>query len=192
MLRLADTAGIRTGNLDTVETIGIEKSEKMLAECELLFAIFDISRPFDSEDEALIDKIKKANCVKIAILNKNDAPCRFDATELDGIFTSVLVGSARHSDRLIEEITESVEKAFLDGEIKLGESAVVSTARQNASLRRASELLDLAIDSLEAGFAQDAVAGDLERALSAVSELDGRAVSEEVVADIFAKFCVGK
>lgn len=192
MLRLADTAGIRTGNLDAVETIGIEKSEKMLSECELLFAIFDISRPFDSEDEALIDKIKKANCVKIAILNKNDAPCRFDATELDGIFTSVLVGSARHSDRLIEEITESVEKAFLDGEIKLGESAVVSTARQNASLRRASELLDLAIDSLEAGFAQDAVAGDLERALSAVSELDGRAVSEEVVADIFAKFCVGK
>ena len=192
MLRLADTAGIRTGNLDLVETIGIEKSEKILKECELLFAIFDISRPFDKEDEFLLDKIKSANCAKIAILNKDDEAPKFDVKRLEGIFKTVLKGAAKKNDELIVQLTESVEGLFLDDEIKLGEAAVVSTARQNSALRRTAELLDIAISNLEAGFAQDAVAGDLERALSAVSELDGRAVSEEVVTDIFAKFCVGK
>ena len=192
MLRLADTAGIRTGNLDLVETIGIEKSEKILKECELLFAIFDISRPFDEEDEFLLDKIKSANCAKIAILNKDDEAPKFDVKRLEGIFKTVLKGAAKKNDELIVQLTEAVEGLFLDDEIKLGEAAVVSTARQNSALRRTAELLDIAISNLEAGFAQDAVAGDLERALSAVSELDGRAVSEEVVTDIFAKFCVGK
>ena len=192
MLRLADTAGIRTKNVDLVESIGIEKSEKMIAKCELLFAIFDISRPFDEEDAMLLDKIKNTKCVKIAILNKADAPSRFDESAIDGAFELILKGSAKQNDKLIEKLTAAVESLFLDDRIKPGESAIISTARQNAALKRTTELLNIAIVNLEAGFAQDAVAGDLERALSAVSELDGRAVNEEVVADIFAKFCVGK
>ena len=193
MLRLADTAGIRSGNLDLVEQLGIEKSEKMLSECELLFAVFDISRVFDKEDEFLISKIKASNSKKIAILNKSDKEPLFDTERLDGCFERVITVSAKASeDKLINELRSAVEELFIDGETKIGEDAIIASARQNAALERGFESLNVALTSLSLGFMQDAVAGDIERALSAISELDGRAVSEEVVADIFSKFCVGK
>ena len=193
MLRLADTAGIRSGNLDLVEQIGIEKSEKMLSECELLFAVFDISRIFDEEDELLISKINASNAKKIAILNKADKEPLFDTSRLDGCFEKVITVSAKASeDKLINELRAAVEELFIDGETKIGEDAIIASARQNAALERGFESLNVALTSLSLGFMQDAVAGDIERALGAISELDGRAVSEEVVADIFSKFCVGK
>ena len=95
-------------------------------------------------------------------------------------------------DELIERLTKTTEDLFVDEKIKIGDSAILSSARQNSALKRAAELLNIAIKSLESGFSQDAVAGDIERTLAAVSELDGKAVNEEVVAEIFSKFCVGK
>ena len=193
MLRLADTAGIHSSVSDRVEAIGVEKSQKLMSECELLFAIFDLSCPFDKEDEALISKIENANCAKIAILNKADKEAIFDEKRLSGHFLKVISASAdKGGDTLIGELSEAVRALFLNDEIKIGEDAIISSARQSAALTRANELISLAISALESGFMQDAVAGDLERALGAISELDGRAVSEEVVSTIFSKFCVGK
>ena len=81
---------------------------------------------------------------------------------------------------------------FTDEKIVVGHDAVISSARQHATLTKCLDHLRAAIESLEYGFAQDAVSGDVERAIGAISELDGRAVSEEIVSDIFSKFCVGK
>ncbi len=193
MLKLADTAGIRGDAADKVEAIGIERSEKTLSECELLFAIFDISREFDKEDEALIKKIDASPAVKIALLNKSDRPPIFDTARLLGKFNRIIpVSAAEGEDALISELKETVETLFTDGELKVGNDAIISSARQNAALDTALEHIDMAISALEAGFAQDAVSGDIERALGEIGELDGRAVSEAVVADIFSKFCVGK
>ena len=193
MLNLADTAGLRGEVLDAVEEIGIKKTEKILSECELLFAVFDISRPFDKEDEELIRLLEQAGGAKIAILNKSDSTAKFGKEKLPNIFDDIITASAKNKDdELIVALSASVEHLFIDGEIKLGEDAVISTARQSAALLRGGEMLNQAISSLEAGFAQDAASGDLERALGAISELDGRAVSEEVVSDIFSRFCVGK
>ncbi len=193
LLNLADTAGVRGDASDAVEKIGIKKTEKILLECELLFAIFDVSRPFDKEDTELLEKIKSASARKIAILNKDDIESGVDEKSLPDIFDRVISASAKTGEnKLISNLRESVEEMFLDGEITLGEDAIISTARQSAALLRGSELLGNAISALEAGFAQDAVAGDLERVLGAISELDGRAVSEEIVSDIFSRFCVGK
>ena len=79
-----------------------------------------------------------------------------------------------------------------DEKIVLGQDAIISSARQHATLTRCLDHIQAAIESLEIGFAQDAVSGDVERAIGAISELDGRSVSEEIVSDIFSKFCVGK
>ncbi len=193
MLRLADTAGIRGGVSDKVEAIGIERSEKILKECELLFAIFDVSREFDREDEELLKKIKSSNSVKIAILNKSDKEVKFDASRLGSLFDRTFTASASESeDELIEQLSEVVGSLFTDGEIEIGNDAIISSARQNAALTAAKEYIDLAIEALDAGLTQDAVSGDIERALGAVGELDGREVNEAVVSDIFSKFCVGK
>ena len=194
MLRLSDTAGIRERkDVDLVESIGIEKSEKALAESELIFTIFDLSREFDAEDEKLIESVKAANGTKIAILNKSDLPQKFDESKLEGIFIETIKVSARGDGaELCEKLAGLVNALFTDEKIVIGDGAVISSARQNASLTRAIEGIDVALENLDSGFPQDLVSSDIERALEAISELDGRAVSEEIVADIFSKFCVGK
>ena len=194
MLRLSDTAGIREREgVDLVESIGIEKSEKALAESELIFTIFDLSREFDAEDEKLIESVKAANGTKIAILNKSDLPQKFDESKLEGIFIETIKVSARGDGaELCEKLAGLVNALFTDEKIVIGDGAVISSARQNASLTRAIEGIDVALKNLDSGFPQDLVSSDIERALEAISELDGRAVSEEIVADIFSKFCVGK
>jgi tRNA modification GTPase len=194
MLRLSDTAGIRDReSVDLVESLGIERSEKALAESELIFTIFDLSREFDKEDEKLIEAVKAANGAKIALLNKTDLKAKFDEDKLGDVFLHKVKISARDEGiSLGERLAGIVDSLFTDEKIVIGDGAVISSARQNASLTRAIEAMNVALDNLDMGFPQDLVSGDIEIALEAISELDGRSVSEEIVADIFSKFCVGK
>jgi tRNA modification GTPase len=85
-----------------------------------------------------------------------------------------------------------VKDLFTDGSIRIGYDAIISSARQYAALTRAKELIKSTISALEAGLPADVASSDLELALSALSELDGRAVSESIVSSIFSHFCVGK
>ena len=192
MLQIADTAGIRhTDSMDMVEQIGIEKSRQMIAKCELLFAIFDNSRPFDNEDQLLIEEIKLSNAPKIAIINKNDLKGQLDKEKLSGAFDYLVELSAKEGLGL-DKLSSVTDKLFTDEKIVIGEDAVISSARQHAALKRCFDFVSDAAENLNIGFSQDAVSTDVERALGAISELDGRAVSEEIVSDIFSKICVGK
>ena len=194
MLRISDTAGIRgKDGIDLVESIGIERSEKMLQESELIFAIFDLSRDFDQEDERLVDSINSASGAKIAILNKTDLEHRFDDSKLGNTFIEKIYISAKNDGfDLSEKLAKLVDNLFTDEKIVIGNGPVISSARQNASLSRAIKAIDIALENLDMGFSQDLVSSDIERALEAIGELDGRSASEEIVADIFSKFCVGK
>ena len=193
MLNIADTAGIRESEgMDAVERIGVEKSRKMIEKSELLFAIFDISRDFDDDDQLIIDAIKESGAAKIALLNKSDLESRFDEKMLRDFDAIIKISAKEHEGEAIRALTDEVNRMFTDEKITVGRDAVISSARQHAALTRCLDFISLAIDSLEIGIPQDAVSGDVERALGAISELDGRAVSEEIVADIFSKFCVGK
>ena len=192
MLNVADTAGIRErDDMDAVERIGIEKSRKMIEKSELLFAIFDISRPFDREDEVIVEAVNASSATKIAILNKTDLAHVLDESRLQG-FDAIIRISAKEEAQAISTLTSTVEKMFADEKIVVGADPIISSARQKASLTRSLDFINAATTSLQLGFSQDAVSTDVERALGAISELDGRAVSDEIVADIFSKFCVGK
>ena len=193
MLNVADTAGIRErADMDDVERIGIGKSLEMIKKSELLFAIFDISRPFDEEDKLIIKAVSEASAAKIAMLNKADLDAKFDKEKLQG-FDAVIEISAKNEEAdAIIRLSELVNRLFTDEKIIIGSDAVISSARQHAALNRCLDFIRASIESLEEGFSQDAASSDIERALGAISELDGRAVNEEIVSDIFSKFCVGK
>ncbi len=192
MLKLSDTAGIRdNGSVGEVERIGIEKSRKMIKKSELLFAIFDNSRPFADDDAELIKEIGISPSPKIAVINKCDLESRFDENLLGDSFECIIRISAL-DEGAIERLAEPVEKLFTDEKISIGYDAVISSSRQHAALTRCLDFVCAAYDNLSIGFSQDAVSTDIERALGAISELDGRSVSEEIVSDIFSKFCVGK
>lgn len=192
LLHLADTAGIRESS-DVVESIGIERSKSRVDTAELIIAVFDLSCEMSDEDRELLSLLSERECAKIAVLNKCDKDIRLDKSALEDIFDGIITASARDGDAaLLRELCSIVEKMFTDEKIATDERAIVFSARQNAALSRTEEFLSLASDALRAGIPQDAIASDVERALGALSELDGREVNDEVVSNIFSRFCVGK
>ncbi len=195
MLRLCDTAGVRESD-DAVEKIGVERSLKMLGEAELVLALFDLSEEFDSQDSLILEKLGQSSAVKIAVLNKNDLARKFDVSKLKNCgFSDIVEICAQNEDSTtngIDNLKEIICSLYVDGEIDYSKNAVLTNARQNAAVSRALEYTRAAIRQLESGFTSDTAGFDIEAALSELSELDGRKISEEIIDGIFHRFCVGK
>ncbi len=191
MLRLIDTAGIRESE-DAVEKIGVERSLKELSEAELVLTLFDLSNEADDEDKLILERLKDTSATKIAILNKSDLSEKFDRSVLDGVtFANITEISAANNTGL-ENLKNIINSLYIDGEIDYNSRAVITNARQNASVSRALEYVRSAMYELESGVSADTAGFDLEAALSELAELDGRRVTEEIVDGIFHRFCVGK
>jgi len=197
-LRLTDTAGVRSGELDKVEEIGIERSKEKITSSELILAIFDLSRRMDESDLELIGEIAKADGYKVCVLNKCDLVDEknppFDTSLIpkDVFGETISISADKDNLSAIKTLTKLINRLFTDEKISCGQDAIVSSARQHASLLRARDFIDTAIEAYRSGLAADAASSDIEMAIGAISELDGRAVSDSVVSDIFSKFCVGK
>ena len=192
MLRISDTAGMRDREkADAVEKIGIERSLSTLKSAELIIAVFDASREANSDDKALLAHVKDSNAVKIAILNKGDLEHRFEE-DLSGFDAVATVTAKEDGIGTKNTVSEIVNKLFIDEKLKIGEDAILTSARQNTALISALEYVDAAISAIESGEFTDAAASEIELALGKIAELDGRAVAEEVLSEIFSKFCVGK
>ena len=190
-LRLADTAGIRDTELcDPVEKIGIERSRARLEDCELLLAVFDAESAGDSN--AIFSDAKNATA-KIAIYNKIDKIGKeFTPICPNGFDSAIAISATASPLEAREAIRKAVEELFIDERISIGADAIVSSARQRAELVEAKAAITAAIEALRAGVPSDAVSSDAEIALGALGRIDGRAVSEAVVDNIFSRFCVGK
>ena len=188
-LCLADTAGLRN-TADPVEQIGVARSRGRIADAELLLAVFDGSRPLCDEDHELISLAKSCTCPVICVVNKADMQINIDKNELSKCFEHLITLSAKDGD--IRPLSELVDRLFTDEALVIGESAILSSARQVGALLHVREILDSAIAAYEMGLSADCAASDVERAIGALGEVDGKAVSDEIVADIFSKFCVGK
>ncbi len=194
MLRLSDTAGLRSKEkADAIEKIGIERTARALDTAELIIAVFDGSRELDGEDGALLSLLSDYRDIpKIAVINKNDLPARLDESALSEFDAKIHVAAKDEQEKAKEEVAKIINGLFTDERLRTGEDAIVLSARQNAALIRALEYVNAAIDALERGVLTDAAASEIELALGSIAELDGRAVAEEVIGEIFSKFCVGK
>lgn len=189
-LNLCDTAGIRKTE-DSVEKIGVGLALGRAQSAELLLTVFDLSRDMDECDTALIERVKDAPGVKIAVLNKCDLQRKFDFTPYAGIFDRIIELSALTGEGG-EKLVETINELYITGDIDYELTSVVSNARQYAGIVKARSSVERALSALDAGQTQDIAALDLEIALSELSELDGRKVSERIVDGIFSRFCVGK
>ena len=190
-LRLCDTAGLRGGDVDVVEKIGIERAEARLADAELILALFDGSAEPCEEDDALIERLAPLRSTVIPVVSKSDLGTGRIGEVLEKTFGKVIYVTVREENGLAA-LEDEVQKRFLDGDLDLRNDAVVASARQYASIARGLMSLDAALQSLEAGFPEELCAADVERAMQAVGELDSRAVSDDIVSNIFSRFCVGK
>ena len=195
LLRLYDTAGIRGGEaVGEIEAIGIERSKARMKEAELIIAVFDTSVPTDDEDLAILDEIKPLGAYKLALFNKSDLKRSRDFAErtIAPCFDEVVTVMAKDRDEVRRILTDKINEAFTDEKLTVGYDAIVSSSRLYGMLTAARDFIVAAKAGLSSGFPQDTVSSDIERALSAITESDPRGVSEEVVSDIFSKFCVGK
>ena len=142
-----------------------------------------------NEDKELIASLESEGAPKIAVLNK----CDLESAEIslpEGLFECEIRMSAKEGTGL-ELLKNAVEKLFIDEKIDTAADAIVTNAREFAALTEAIELITDAVQAAKM-LGADTAASDLERAIAVICELDGKAVSENVVSDIFSRFCVGK
>ncbi len=189
-LLLCDTAGLRKTE-DVVENIGIERTLGALDEAELVLAVFDASAPLTDEDRELIERIANSKKTAIALLNKTDREEKPSVLFDENVFARVIRVSALTGEGF-DVLAETVDGLFIDGSIDISNDAIVTGARQYASLVCAMEAIEQSLTDIDTGLPLDLVSVGLESAMAALGEVDGREIGEEVVSEIFSKFCVGK
>ncbi len=188
-LRLFDTAGLRE-SADPVEAIGIRRAREALDRAELILAVFDGSRTPDAEDVALCEELASRSIPSVALCNKSDLGDRMSHF-LGERFAHVISFSASTGEGM-ESLTETVEALFSAGDIDTGRDAVLTNARQHGATLAALSAVRAALSALESGVPMELACSEVERGMASLGELDGRAVSEDIVSRIFTHFCVGK
>ncbi len=189
-LRLFDTAGIRDTD-DLVESIGIERTREAMGKAELILAVFDGGQVPDEETLSLIRELGTSNAEVIAILNKAD---QCEAVLLDAYrpYLAHIIPFSAVTGEGSEVLTKTVEALFTSGKLDLRQDAILTNARQHGAVLAAIEAVGAARGALRSMLPPDLYCSDIERAMEILSQLDGRAVSEDIVSEIFSHFCVGK
>ncbi len=184
-LRLADTAGIHETD-DKVESIGVELAQNRIDTAQLVLAVFDGTAPLDNDDKKILESVKNKN--SIIIINKTDLDNYIKASDFEG-FNAVEISAKSGNGK--KELCSLVEK--ISGVCNLSpDSAVLLNERQRLCAQRGYEGITEALYTLESGNTIDAVGVCVDDALSALLELTGKRVTNEVSDEIFRRFCVGK
>lgn len=189
-LNLVDTAGIRESH-DIVEKIGIEKSKKLAEEADLIIAIFDSSQNFTNEDLEIL-KIAK-NKKSIIVLNKIDLKQKItsDNPELKDLNKNLINLSAKNKNGL-NSLFEKINDMFNLNEINLDNDVVITNERHKNLISTAIKNLNEAERSLNIGMPVDIIAINLKDVLHNLGEITGEEASEEIINEIFSRFCLGK
>jgi len=188
LLRLIDTAGLRKTN-DHIEKLGVERTLAALSGAGLVIPVFDGSEPLKREDHDVLRSIPP-DVPKIAAVNKSDLPAVLDTSELDRLGIKYCIVSALSGEGL-DSLDVEIRKMFPEfGAEPSGE--LITNSRQAEALHRAVESLTLAATALAEGVTPDAVLTDIEAALTAIGEVTGKTMREDIISRIFERFCVGK
>lgn len=187
LMRLTDTAGLRE-TMDPVERIGVERSYRAAEGAELVIAVFDGAEALTEEDEATVGAARGKRSV--AVVNKSDLPLAIDLERIEGLFEKVCVLSALDGAGL-EELDAAVSGMFRETALR-PDGEIITNARQAQAIGRALSCLESARDAAASGVTPDAVLTEVEAAMAALGEVTGRSVREDVTAQIFQRFCVGK
>ena len=190
ILRLSDTAGLRESG-DVVEKIGIDRARRAAEEAELVLAVFDGSRESDEGDAEFIKYLESLDGIKVAIINKSDLGTSSIAESIYEKFEHICRLSAETGNGF-DALEKTIEQIYIDERLDTGSDAILSNARQSAAVGSAIEALSIAIEAIDGDLPLEICCAEVENTMSALGELDGRTVSEDIVSRIFANFCVGK
>ena len=189
-LVLADTAGIRDTE-DYVERIGVEKSRRILSEAELAIVVLDGSQPLADEDREILELIKGRRYV--IIINKSDLGSADVKADLPEEFkTAPVIELSAKTGEGFEAFTEWLQKFVYGDDRHLGDGIYVQNARHERLLQNALTSMNDALAAAEAHLPYDCIMIDLRNAAEYLGEITGDAVRDEIINEIFSKFCIGK
>ncbi len=189
-LKLIDTAGIRKTE-DKIEEIGVNRALKLAEGADLIIAIFDASKDLDEEDYEILEIIKNKN--SIILLNKID----IDDIHLENnekicsSSNNILKISAKNGEG-IDELYDLIEKMYSNNEIDMNDGVVITNIRHKNQIDKAINSVEEAMNSIENNFPIDIISIPIKQILIDLSVITGEDVSEDIINEIFSKFCLGK
>lgn len=188
-LNIIDTAGIRDTE-DSVEKIGVEKAMDSISMADLILYVVDSSTDLDENDFQIMEHIKNKNV--IVLLNKSDLEVMVSEEKIkENLNAPVLSFSAKNGDGL-EQLENLITDMFFKGSIQENNQVIITNARHVSALSRAYESLSHVVESIENEMPEDFLSIDLMDAYESLGTIIGESVEEDLVNEIFSKFCTGK
>lgn len=188
-LRILDTAGIRK-TADTVEKIGVDRALKHAKDADLILYVVDASVPLDENDAKIMEILKGRKA--IVLLNKSDLTAVIEKEEMEQKTGAPVISISAREETGMEELEEQMKKMFFQGEISFNDEVYITNARHKQALLEAKKSMELTAGSIEMGMPEDFFSIDLMNAYEELGSIIGEAVGEDLVNEIFSKFCTGK
>ena len=188
-LRMIDTAGIRDTD-DVVEKIGVKKAVENAKDADLILYVVDSSVPLDENDREIIELLKDKKA--IVILNKMDLKQQVTEGELKEKTSHPVVAVSAKEEEGIELLEAQIKDMFFEGNLSFNDEIYITNMRHKAALEEAKRSLEMVENSIEMQMPEDFFSIDLMNAYEVLGSIIGESVGEDLVNEIFSKFCTGK
>ncbi len=188
-LNIMDTAGIRNTE-DIVEKIGVDKAKTYANEADLVIYVVDASREFDQNDYDIIELIRDKKT--IILLNKSDLATVITKDMVKSIIDKPIVSISAKEEQGIQEFEEIIKNMFFHGELSFNDEVYITNMRHKAAIQDAYNSLQKVIVSIDNDMPEDFYSIDLLDAYESLGSITGETIGEDLVNEIFSKFCMGK
>ena len=188
-LKIVDTAGIRETE-DVVEKIGVSRAREVAKGADLVLCVVDSSTPLDENDEEIIEMLKDRKA--IVLYNKTDLASAVSMEALKEKINHPLIPISAKEETGIAKLADTIKSMFFSGKISFNDEVYITNARHKEALEEAADSLAMVKQSIEDGMPEDFFSIDLMAAYGSLGKITGEEVGEDLVNEIFSKFCMGK
>ena len=188
-LNVVDTAGIRSTS-DVVEKIGVERAMEAARDADLIIYVVDGSRELDENDLQIMELIRERKAV--VLLNKSDLEPVVSLEEIAEKSGHRVISISAKEETGIDQLEEEIKSLFYEGEIDFNDQILITNVRHAEALREAYDSIRMVENSIESGMPEDFFSIDLMNAYEKLGLIVGEAVEDDLVNEIFSKFCMGK
>ena len=188
-LNVIDTAGIRDTE-DIVEKIGVNKSREYIEKADLIIYVVDSSTELDENDQEIIEAIQDKKA--IVLLNKSDLYAKTDSAFLQERLDKPILSISAKNNTGIHELEKLIEEMFFSGKLSFNDEVYITNIRQKNALAEAESSLKMVLQSIDDGMPEDFFTIDMMNAYEVLGTIIGESVGEDLVNEIFSKFCMGK
>ena len=188
-LKMMDTAGIRSTE-DTVEKIGVERARTYAKEADLILYVVDTSTELDENDEEILELLKEKKA--IVLLNKSDLTPVVTVEMLQKKTSQPIIPISARMEQGVDRLEEKIREMFFQGDISFNDEVYITNVRHKNALEDAYASLTMVENSIAMEMPEDFFSIDLMSAYEALGSITGESVGEDLVNEIFSKFCTGK